>query len=551
MIVPGFLVNRIYRKGSLRREEGGTYSFAFKNTIAGGTATLLSPERIAVKSPVGEIELTTFPELYVNGSPILKEDAMMVIGGQVIPHYDPEAARARVGESLAFHKGDEIVIRIRGDLRDGRHTFRAVFHSRQFGEVVLNFSDRLGELERAAARRRLAAWLAGIFRRPATGPGPQVPDGVRETRLYLLEGRRPDPDFGRLAAALARRQPDRVPLIELMVDEEVKTAFLGRPITSMRDEVEFWLAAGYDYVPLWVLNITPRKVVVIDSHQTSYKQGLQERAWVDETSGTIVTEEDFRACEWPELDDSLFGAFEEIGGCLPREMQAIGCVNGVFETVTQAMGLETFCVNLYERPALVEAMFERAGDLIHRCIERLLGYERVGAVWVTDDLAYKQGPIISPKMLRTYVFPWFRRFVDLVHARGLPILLHSCGNVEPLLEDIVAAGFDALHPLEANSIDIRAVKRKVGDRICLCGNLDLSYMLTRAPVEEIAEDVKTHLRDLAPGGGYCLGSGNSIPNYVPLDKYLAMNRACLEYGRYPIRLQAPVEQGPSAALRSS
>jgi len=535
MIVPGFIVGRIYRKGSLHREPGGYYAFSFRNTIARGTATLVSPERIAVKSSVGDIELTRCPERYVDGRLVNKDDAMMLIGGQEIPHYDEEAARQKVGESITFNKGDDFITRIRGELPDGRHEFRSVFHSRQFGEIILNFSDYLGEAPRRPLGERLLDFGRALLGR--AGPAhetPAAPADLKETRFFILKDQRPDPDFGRLLDAVNRKEPDRVPLIELMVDEEVKTAFLERPLTSMRDEVEFWLATGYDYVPLFVLNVTPRNIRVIDSHETTYKEGLQERAWIDESRGIIRTEEDLEACEWPEADDSLFESFEELEKELPAEMKVIGCISAVFETVTQAMGLETFCMNLYDRPDLIRALFDKAGTLITRCIERILEFESTGAVWITDDLAYRQGPIISPEMLRTHVFPWYRKFVEMVHARGLPVLLHTCGNTEDLFEDIIEAGFDALHPLEANAVDIYRAKEEIGRSICLCGNLDLSYMLTRAEPAEIEEDVRKHLRGLAPGGGYCLGSSNSIPNYVPLEKYLAMNRACLELGRYPI-----------------
>jgi len=537
MIVPGFLVNRIYKKGSLLREEGGYFSFAFKNTMAKGTATLVAPDQVSVKSSVGSIELTTFPELYVDGEPVAKGDAMMVIGGQEIPHYNEEEAKKRVGEAISFAKGDDFITKIRGDIPDGKHEFKAVFRTTQFGEIVLNFTDYMGERPRISLWQKIILLLKSLFvRRKKASETESKADEVKTTSLYVLKDKKPSPDFGRLLTALKLNQPDRVPLIELNVDEEVKTAFLNRPITSMRDEVEFWLATGYDYVPLWLLNITPRNISIIDSHKTSYKQGLQERAWIIETEGVIKTKEDMDSIEWPEVDDSLFINFEEIRKYIPSEMKVIGCISAVFETATQAMGLQNFCLNLYDQPELIDALVEKVGTLISQCIERMLQYDCVGAIWVTDDLAYKQGPIIAPDMLRKYVFPWHKKYVEMIHDKGLPALLHTCGNPKTLFDDIIKARYDALHPLEANSVNIYDAKKEIGRKICLCGNVDLSYMLTRASEDEIREDVKRLIRTLAPGGGFCLGSSNSIPNYVPLEKYLAMNRACLEFGKYPISI---------------
>jgi len=533
VIVPGFIVSRIYIKGSLHREGEGFYSFAFKNTLAKGRASLVGPDRIQVQSSFGDIEFTTLPSLYVDDKFIHLKDAKLKISDVELPRYDEAKISKGVGESVSFEKGEHFIINIRGDLADGVHAFKLIVFSSQFGEIIMNFSDCLGESHRRSLWQRIKALFIKSI---SNSDSAKQAAPVKETRLFILRDKRPDPDFNRLLTTFKHIEPDRVPLLELTADEEVKIAFLKRPINSMSDEIEFWLALGYDYVPLWVINVTPRKLMVIDSHKTTYKEGLQERAWVVENEGAILTPDDLGSIEWPKIDDSLFVSFEEIGKFLPPEMKAIGCTSCIFETVTQAMGLQAFCLSLYDQPQLIDALFEKAGVLLDECIERMMQFDWVGAIWITDDLAYHQGPIISPKMLRKYVFPWYKRYVQKVHAKGLPILLHSCGNIHPLFEDLVEIGFDVLHPFEANSVDIFEAKRKIGSRICLAGNLDLSYMLTRASSEEIIEDVKNHIRRLAPGGGYCLGSSNSIPNYVPLNNFIAMNRACIEFGKYPISI---------------
>jgi uroporphyrinogen decarboxylase len=80
------------------------------------------------------------------------------------------------------------------------------------------------------------------------------------------------------------------------------------------------------------------------------------------------------------------------------------------------------------------------------------------------------------------------------------------------------------------------LKRTVGHRIALCGNIDLAYTLTRGTPEEVDAEVKERIRHVAPGGGYVLGSANSVPEYVPIENFNAMRAACLKYGRYPIAL---------------
>jgi uroporphyrinogen decarboxylase len=525
MIVPGFIVNRFYQKGSLRREPGGV-AISFRPTLGAGTAALTGPRTVAIRSGLSDLDLTALPDLYLNGQLVPVADLRLTIDGQDPPGY----VEGDAGPVLAFSPETEFCVHIRRDLEDGRHDFKIVARSTQFQELIVHLRDVLGTPAPVSWWNRLLGWLRG---RPA-GIDNQEESPVRESAFYILKDRRPDPDFGRVLTTFARKEPDRVPLLELYADAEVKAAFLGRPVTGMRDEVEFHLAAGYDCVPIMLPFVGPRSMTVIDSHRTTYKGGLQERAWVAERDGVITTMEDFDRFQWPEIADAYFGDFEEVRRHLPPEMKVVGTMNCIFEQVSEAMGLETFSLNLYDQPDLVRAMFDRLGGLGTRCIERMMQFDCVGAIWLTDDLCHKGGPIISPRMLREFVFPWYRKYVAMVHARGLPILFHSCGNTEPLFEDLVGLGFDALHPLEANSVDIYRAKKTIGDRICLVGNLDLSYMLTRATPDEVVEDVKKHVRELGPGGGYCLGSSNSIPNYVPLENFIAMNRACLEHGRYPI-----------------
>ncbi len=348
---------------------------------------------------------------------------------------------------------------------------------------------------------------------------------------------KPDPAFERLTTALKGMVPDRVPLIELMVDEEVKSALLGRPISDLRDEVAFWLAAGYDYVPLFLGPVTTRSgVAVLFPHQT-FRHDLTGPSWIHSTKGGGTKKaQDLTVSEWPDVDEALFADFDRIRSYLPSDMKVIGCVSALLETLIQAMGLEALSVTLYEDPGLAEALFHKAGTFIKRSIERMLEYDCVGALWIADDLACTQGPIISPAMLRTYVFPWYKTYTRLAHEKGLPVLFHTCGNPQLLFEDIIEAGFDALHPLEPTCVDIYHAKDAIGSRICLCGNIDLCYGLIRASSDEIVQDVKEHIRRLAPGGGYCLGSSSAIPHYVSLESYLTMNSACLTYGRYPISI---------------
>ncbi|MGD0113601.1 MAG: hypothetical protein ABSD48_17220, partial [Armatimonadota bacterium] len=218
------------------------------------------------------------------------------------------------------------------------------------------------------------------------------------------------PDFSRVRTALLLQgEPDRVPLAEGGIDGEVKTAFLGRPIVSLADEVEFWVKAGYDFVPLpcgvrlmfsmGFSSDTKRQlgdrvsstVHFQRSRYGLYGDGMKERAWAEEHKGVITSRADFDEFQWPEPDDFDYSPFEQIGALLPPRMKVIAYQGWIFTPVWIMMGFEAFSFALREDPGLIEAMFERVGDLQYRIFRKLIEYDCVAASWMPDDIAYSTG----------------------------------------------------------------------------------------------------------------------------------------------------------------
>jgi len=124
--------------------------------------------------------------------------------------------------------------------------------------------------------------------------------------------------------------------------------------------------------------------------------------------------------------------------------------------------------------------------------------------------------------MRKYVFPWHKRIVEAIHKRGKPVLLHSCGNLTAVMDDIIDdMRYDAKHSFEDTIIPIEDAYNLWGNRICLLGGIDVNFLITK-PVEEIEKRCMALLSATSGKGGYMLGSGNSIPEYVPQEKYFAM-----------------------------
>ncbi|MHB0876250.1 MAG: uroporphyrinogen decarboxylase family protein [Anaerolineae bacterium] len=365
----------------------------------------------------------------------------------------------------------------------------------------------------------------------------------------------PSPDFERVRTALlSAGEPDRVPLAEAGIDKGIREAVLGRPIRTLADEVEFWRVAGYDFVPVHVglrLMLSLGHDPTYDAHERTAALAAarltgralygigdseeRERAWAQEHKGVVTTWEEFDRFPWPTADEfDQRQTVAAVGALLPASMKAIMYQGHIFTLVWELMGFESFCFALTENPDLVDAIFEKVGTEQMKVFERLIGLPEVGAAWMPDDLAYTEALMVAPRHLRRWVFPWFKRMGAICRELGKPFIFHSDGRLYEVMDDIIDCGFTALHPIEPKAMGIRELKRRYAGRLCLMGNLDLGYTLTRGTPAEVVEETLGLIRDVGPGGGYCVGSSNSVPEYVPLANYNAMRETVLKYGAYPI-----------------
>jgi uroporphyrinogen decarboxylase len=343
-------------------------------------------------------------------------------------------------------------------------------------------------------------------------------------------------DFRRTAQCLWRRgKPDRVPLWELWVDPAVQGAYLGRPVRSIEDTAEFWIRAGYDYVPVSAGLLQVAGVLSGDATQrkkhtySRYSEDPQEMTWAAEGKGVITSHAEFDAFPWPAADDLSLALVERMARLLPPQMKVI-CVTGkIYTSVWMLMGYEGMVFALKEQPDLVTRMFDRVGRIQVEVSKRAAQLDSVGALWMSDDIAYGTGMLVHPDILRQHLFPWYRELGAYLRQRGKPFVYHSDGRLWEVLPDLLDCGFNGLHPIEPKAMDSRELRRKAGDRLCLLGNIELDT-LSRGTPAQVRELVRRNIAELAGDGGYCPGSSNSVTNYVPIQNYRAMIDAIKEFG---------------------
>ena len=336
------------------------------------------------------------------------------------------------------------------------------------------------------------------------------------------------PDISNLYKILRREKPDRPTLFELFLNNNLYQLFAGRELPKSGDWeleylkllVEAYAAAGYDYVSTNASDFgfnTSR-----DNHGKS-TLSLNE--------GAVISDEDsFKAFKWPEPDNFSCARLGKIKPFLPDGMKImVTCPSGVLENTIKLTGYDNLCFMIYDNPDLAAAVFDNVGKRLYRYYQQVLEYDTVGLLMSNDDWGFKTQTFLSPEDMKKYVFPWHKKYVELAHAKGIPAMLHSCGYMGDVMDSVIdELGFDGKHSYEDVIMPVEDAYDKWGGRIAILGGIDLDFILKRSE-EEITARSRSMLKRAESRGGYALGTGNSVPEYVPVEKYLAMTRAALEY----------------------
>ncbi|NVM36996.1 MAG: hypothetical protein HWN81_15475 [Candidatus Lokiarchaeota archaeon] len=208
---------------------------------------------------------------------------------------------------------------------------------------------------------------------------------------------------------------------------------------------------------------------------------------------------------------------------------------GVFESASQGMGMAYYSKMVHKNPKFIKEVHEVIAEFTAVCYN---SYMDAGAeVFVeSGDLAYHTGPMMSPKKFNELLLPAYKIITDTVHERGCKVILHTDGQVTPLLDFVIDCGFDGLHSLEPTAgVDLALVKKKVGDKLCLMGNIDVAHVLTYGTKKEVYDAVKYAIKTAGPGGGYIVSAANMHPG-VKVQNLRWMIEAVQTFGNYPIKL---------------
>jgi len=356
-------------------------------------------------------------------------------------------------------------------------------------------------------------------------------------------------------------EPDLVPITDLGLDPPIVEAIVGREIggpglsliggaaweTSLNNRIllsEACLKLDFDAVP------------AVSDYTLSSKRykpkPLLGRRFIDEwgrimeprdetkttwwVGGTVETEEDMENYTPPDPEEEgRFELVEKVVKTLKgKDAVIMGQAHSGWHMAFQVRGgIDRLLIDMYRRCELAHKFIDKIAKACLGMVKQMIE-GGVEVIFMTDDYADCHSPFMSMEQFREFELPNIRRLVDYAKNRGVPVLKHSDGNIYPILDDMIDAGVRGIHPIEPGTMDLRDVKQRYGDKVCILGNVDCRYVLPFGSEGDVRRDVRRCIDAAAKGGGYVLASSNSIHANCKIKNVYVMVDEARRYGKYPL-----------------
>jgi len=338
------------------------------------------------------------------------------------------------------------------------------------------------------------------------------------------------PDYRYILDVVNNRRPARLPLYEHIISPDImerilNVKFNGLNLTGRENDrrefftqfCRFYKEMTYDTVSfeVCITEILPDSGAIMGGRP-----------------GPIQNRDDFEKYPWDELPELYWNKakpeFDVLAECLPDGMKALGGVgNGVFEISEDLVGFEYLAYMMMSDPDLYAELHRKIGDLMTAIWARFLKYysNSFAVCRFGDDLGFKTSTLISPESIKQHILPQYKRLIDLIHQAGQPFLWHSCGNIFSIMDDVIELGIDAKHSNEDAIAPYERWIKLYGSRIGLLGGIDVDLLCLKKSEKIFNTVLELGKQYRKEAKGFALGSGNSIPDYVPIDGYMAMIEA--------------------------
>jgi hypothetical protein len=352
----------------------------------------------------------------------------------------------------------------------------------------------------------------------------------------------------RVLKTLHREVPDRVPWLELDFDETLQEKIMGTTDFTPAELCEKLGMDGFGYYfP------SGQKAVAgtsVGSSKENYyyptkvtfdffSPFIADMGVIPETGRTFIKKGLLTSEESLDLFDEFLpdpdhlARYERVTEWIARykgDYAVFAKIRLGSASMLQSMGIDYFAYNTLDNPNFVKEIHRRFSEWSARVMEHLNQMD-FDFYWAGDDLADNKSPWVSREMLQEFFLPYQKIVADAIQK---PWIFHSDGNILPILDDLLTLGMSGIHPIQPAAMDIRGVKSRYGNRVCILGNIDLDYTLTLGNPDEVDREVKERIREVGQGGGYIVTSANSLTDYCKPENVCAMGKAIVKYGQYPL-----------------
>lgn len=334
------------------------------------------------------------------------------------------------------------------------------------------------------------------------------------------------PDYRYIEKAARNVETDRLPLYEHLISVSIMEQVLNRPFGDLihgdeedlneffRQYTRFFLEMGYDTV----------------SYECCIGEIMPGSGCLGKHAPPAIRDRaDFEKYPWDTIEQRYFDSyaryFKALANNMPAGMKAIGGVgNGIFECVQDIVGFTDLCYISMDDRELYQDLFQKVFEVSYRIWDRFL--KEFGDAYCVlrfgDDLGYKINTLLPANDIKQEIIPRYQKIIALIHSYHKPFLLHSCGYIFDVMDDLInIAGIDAKHSNEDVIARFPEWVERYGDRIGNFGGIDTDAVC-RLTKPELKEYISEVIQKCSHHGGFAFGSGNSIPDYVPVEGYLNM-----------------------------
>lgn len=352
------------------------------------------------------------------------------------------------------------------------------------------------------------------------------------------------PDKSRLMTVLRGEKTDRVPNLEILIEDKHVEKILGRkagntlgvggdPAKGSKGTEDVRPMYANDYIEL--CKIIGQDAIMLENLWTPIKHEKKDGTiglWNDRS---FKNKDDLKKIIWPdedEIEQKLQYIREYVEAVKGTDIGVVFLCGCIWQTLYEfVIGLEDCMVMMMTEHELMSELLSQSADYYSKLIRRAIE-EGVDIIFLADDFAYNKGMFVEPTLFEKLWRPHYERLVKPAVDANVPILFHSDGKIDNAVEMLIDMGIDCLNPMDPSGIDYQEYKKKYGHRIALWGNIDISWPLVNGSPDDVRKDVKDHMDVLKPGGRWIAGSSHSIVNYIPHENFLMMINAIHEYGRY-------------------